>query len=173
METQIPIYHQLLIAEAKRRLFDESAPRILRCLEELSEAAVWERPNPQSNSAGNLVLHLCGNVRQWIVAALGNQADNRQRQQEFDEQGPIPKAELYRLLAVLEADVNTTLDQLQPGDLLRTYAVQGFSETGLSILIHVIEHFSYHTGQLAYLTKARLGTDLGFYRGHDLEAKND
>ncbi|HMQ48826.1 MAG TPA: DinB family protein [Saprospiraceae bacterium] len=155
-------------AEVLRRLFDESFPRLRQCLGELDEAAIWYRPNEHSNSVGNLVLHLCGNARQWIISGLGGMPDTRKRQAEFDEQGPIPVADLEALLDVLEKDIRQVMAQLSPEDLLRERPVQIYVESGLSILIHVVEHFSYHVGQIVYFVKTRKNKDMGFYAGQDL-----
>ena len=160
-----------LIKETRRRLFDESLPRIRKCLAEMTADEIWARPNEQSNSVGNLVLHLAGNVRQYIIATLGGVADVRERQKEFDEKGPLPTAELLDRLEKAMAEVSAVLDRLDPSTLLQTHRVQGFVESGLSILVHVVEHFSYHTGQIAYITKSRKNIDLGFYRGRDLNKR--
>lgn len=149
-------------------MFDECAPRIHRCLNMLPEEAIWRRPNPASNSAGNLVLHLCGNIRQWIGNGLGKLPDIRTRDAEFAEQGPIPRAELLRQLDAVMQTVDQVLNEVTLEDLSATRTVQVYEETGLSILVHVVEHFSYHVGQIAYLTKAYTGEDLGFYAGEDL-----
>ena len=127
------------------------------------------RPNENSNSVGNLVLHLCGNARQWIVSGLGGQADVRQRQREFDEQGPMPKQELLDLIDAVEVDMKQVIDDLKPEELLRMRKVQTFEENGVSILIHVIEHFSYHVGQMTYVVKAMKNVDTGYYSGIALE----
>ena len=159
----------LFVSEIKRRLFEESQVRLERCLNELSEADIWWRPNENSNSVGNLVLHLCGNARQWILAGLGGALDQRRRQTEFDERGPIPRAELIQKVRDVMDEIDEVLDRLKPEDLERPIVVQGFDETGLSILIHVVEHFSYHVGQMAYIVKARLDKQTNFYGGINLE----
>lgn len=160
-----------LIAEAKRRMFDESQARIVTCLRALSVEQVWRRPNAQSNSVGNLVLHLSGNIRQWIISGLGGAADERQRDAEFAERGPMPVEELLQRLNETMHEARATLDRVDPATLLQPRRVQGYSESGLSIIVHVVEHLSYHTGQIAYITKAAAATDLGFYRGQNLNAK--
>jgi uncharacterized damage-inducible protein DinB len=160
-----------LIREAKRRLFEESLPRIRTCLALMSVEEIWSRPNEQTVSAGNLVLHLSGNVRQYIVATLGGAPDLRERQAEFDEKGPLPTADLLGRLEKTMAEASAAIDRLDSEILLRSHHVQGFVETGLSILVHVVEHFSYHTGQIAYIVKARKNIDLGFYRGKDLNKR--
>lgn len=164
------IFRNLLIAETRRRLIGEGVPRIKKCLAELSETEIWHRPNEQSNSVGNLVLHLCGNVRQWVLTGLGKQPDTRQRQAEFDEKGPVPTEELIHRLENVMIEVEKVLDDLTASQLLQTVNVQGFSETGVSVLVHVVEHFSYHVGQITYFTKWKKNMDTGYYRGMDLEA---
>lgn len=159
----------LFTTEIKRRLFKESQVRLEQCLHELSEDEIWWRPNENSNSVGNLVLHLCGNARQWILAGLGGAADLRQRQTEFDERGPMPRTELIECVQQLMVEIDQVLNRLSPTDIERKITVQGFNETGMSILIHVVEHFSYHVGQMAYIVKARLDKQTNFYGGINLE----
>ena len=165
-------YGRALVAETKRRLFKDSMPRIRKCLAHLSEEEIWRRPNAEVVSVGNLVLHLCGNVRQNIVSGLGGAPDDRTRDREFAETGPIPAAELLARLDETMADVDRALDRLDPESLLAIRSVQGFQENAVSILVHVIEHFSYHVGQITYYVKTTKAVDLGYYAGVDLNAKN-
>jgi len=159
---------EALIAECRRRLFDESVPRLKTCLSLLSEDEVWFRPNEETVSVGNLVLHLCGNVRQWIVSALGGVTDTRKRAQEFAEPGPIATSVLLEKLDQTMADVSRVLKEIDPATLLETRKVQGFDESGVSILVHVVEHFSYHVGQISYIVKSRKALDLKYYDGIEL-----
>jgi uncharacterized damage-inducible protein DinB len=169
MKTQIAQIHELVLKEVRRRILGEFIPRIEKCLILLSQDEVWFRPNDQSNSTGNLVLHVCGNARQWICSGLGNQPDNRIRQLEFDERGPISKTVLLDILKSCGEAIQSVLEMVKTQDLTKPITVQGFDETGISILIHVTEHFSYHTGQIVYLTKWLKNADLGFYSGQDLD----
>ena len=162
------VFCDTFLAEIKRRLFEECLPRTRQCLEQLNEDQIWYRPNANANSVGNIVLHLCGNVRQWIGAGLGGQADIRERDLEFAEKGPIPRAVLLAKLATLEKEVEQVLAAVQPEDLLRKRKVQIYEESGLSILVHVVEHFSYHVGQLTYIVKMLKDVDTGYYAGQDL-----
>lgn len=157
-----------LIHEVRRRLFTECVPRLKTCVSLLTDDEIWYRPNAETVSIGNLVLHLCGNVRQWMLSGLGGQPDTRHRQSEFDEPGPIPSNELLQRLDGVMAEVAILLDHLTPRQLLDARRVQGFAETGVAILIHVTEHFSYHVGQITYAVKSRKGIDLGYYKGIDL-----
>ena len=154
---------QSFIEECRSLLTAEYLPRIDLCLQKLSDEAVWWRPNNESNSIGNLLLHLAGNVRQWIGSGIGGAAGDRNRQQEFDERARIPKAELLSNLrsAVQEADI--VLASLDPQRLLDIRPIQGRDVTLLYAILHVAEHFSMHTGQIILLAKAMLSEDLQFY----------
>jgi len=162
-------FHTALLKEIEYRLFDESLPRILTCLDQLTNDQIWWRPNESSNSIGNLVLHLCGNVRQWIGTGLGNFPDQRKRQSEFDERRVLEREVLVSELLSTMMMARSIITDLPEHELLTSRPVQTFQETGLSILIHVTEHFSYHTGQIAYITKWLLDQQLGFYEGVTLE----
>jgi uncharacterized damage-inducible protein DinB len=163
-----PPLHRALVSEVKRRIIGESVPRIRQCLDALSTDEIWHRPNENVVSVGNLVLHLMGNLRQWVLSGLGQQPDRRQRNREFDHVAPLPAAELMRQLDTLMAEVEAVLDRLTPADLVATHRVQGYDETGVAILMHVTEHFSYHTGQITYFVKTRKNVDLQYYGGQEL-----
>lgn len=162
-----------LIVEAKRRMFDESQARVNRCLGRLGEDQVWYRPNGSSNSVGNLVLHLCGNVRQWVIAGLGGAADGRERDAEFAEKGPIPVEALRQMFNETLDEAADVLDGLDPDSLLAKRPVQCYEETGLSIIVHVTEHLSYHTGQITYITKMLTDAHTGYYEDQDLGKTTD
>jgi len=153
----------LFLAEARFHLMQQYLPWLRACLEKLSEEEVWWRPNAQSNSAGNLILHLCGNIRQWIIHGVGGALDERQRAAEFAERGPIPKAELLAQLEATLAEVEQVLQRVTAEELAQPRQIQGLDQTVLSAIFHVVEHFSYHTGQIIYLTKMRTGEDLKFW----------
>jgi len=154
---------ELLIAQFKYRIFEESYPRIQKCLAQLSDEEIWWKPNAQSNSVGNLLLHLEGNMRQWICAGLGKREDTRKRNSEFEEKGPLDRGVLMERLEILQKDVLAVLDGVRAEDLVAMHDVQVYEESGVSILVHVTEHFSYHVGQIAYYVKYRKDMDLVFY----------
>ncbi|MEM8895016.1 MAG: DinB family protein [Bacteroidota bacterium] len=156
------------IKEVNFRLFEESVPRIKKCLAELSEEEVWQRPNDNLSSIGNLVLHLMGNVTQYVVHGIGGAPDDRIRDDEFNAQSPFDKAELISRLEKFEEAARQALTRFKPTDLERTYSIQGFDLTGISVLTHVVEHFSYHTGQITWYTKFLKNKDMGYYGGLDL-----
>src|SRR5580700_10387318 len=154
----------MFLASAQDMLAKQSLPRIVKCLQRLSEEEIWWRPNPASNSAGNIVLHLCGNVRQWIISGLGGAADTRQRDREFAERGPISRQALVTQLRRTVRDACRVLGKLSDDSLDRKYEIQGYLVTGLDAAFHVTEHFGYHTGQIIYITKLKRAQDLRFTR---------
>jgi len=138
--------------------------RITDCLQLLSVEEIWWRPNAASNSAGNLSLHLCGNVRQWIVSGLGGAPDVRVRGREFSERGPVGRRVLAARLHATIREACRVLQRLSPAALTREYTIQGFRVTGVAAVSDVVAHFSHHTGQIIYLTKLKRGRDLRFTR---------
>lgn len=152
--------------------FGLNYPRIKTCLESLSETEVWLKPNENSNSIANLILHLCGNITQYVISGLGGLADNRERSLEFTRHGGLNISELNSLLKKTSDNSIEIINTLGIEDLLKIYSVQGSDISGIAILIHVTEHFSYHTGQIVSLTKALKNIDTGFYKGMDLNKKN-
>ncbi len=147
---------------AEHSLRRHHLPRIERCLEMLPREQIWWRPNESSNSAGNLVLHLAGNVRQWIVAGLGGAADARQRDLEFAERGPVSRARLVRALRSAVLDACKVFRRLSPADLAACYTIQNLPVTGLNAVLHVVEHFAFHSGQIIFITKQLQSRDLRF-----------
>jgi uncharacterized damage-inducible protein DinB len=152
---------------------NENPPRIEKCLALLTEDEVWQRPNQSSNSIGNLILHLCGNIRQYAVSSLGNEPDRRHRDFEFETKGGFTKEELWSKFSETIALAIATISETNGNDWLRNRKVQGFEFSGIGILIHVVEHLSYHTGQIAYYTKELKNKQVGFYDGQDLNIKNE
>ena len=151
---------------------EENTPRIEKCLVELSEAEVWQRPNPALNSIGNLILHLCGNITQYAVSSLGSAPDTRDRDAEFAASGGFSKTELLEKLRQTVANAVDSIRNADASELMRVRLVQGFEMSGIGIMVHVCEHYSYHTGQIAFWTKLLKNKDLGFYAGLDLNVKN-
>ena len=164
---------KLIAQEFKRRVFDESFVRIEKCLQMLSDDEIWTKPNDQTNSIGNLVLHLMGNARQYIISGLGGEKDERKRNLEFQMSSRCSTEELRSKMKSLKVELTEVINGLTHEQLTSTFRVQGFEEKGINIAIHVIEHFSYHVGQIALYTKLIKNKDLGFYAGLDLDAKSN
>src|SRR5713101_6952976 len=154
---------QAFIAQSQYHLAKDFLPKIERCLELLNDQQIWWRANEQSNSIGNLLLHLSGNVRQWIVCGLGDATDSRDRDSEFAQRTQIPRAELFDRLKRTVNEAVTTLARLDPDKLLEKHRIQGLEVSALEAVLHVVEHFSMHTGQIILLTKQLTAPDMRFY----------
>jgi len=158
---------QAFIAHASKFLLGDYLPKIERCLEKLTDEQIWWRANEESNSIGNLILHLCGNARQWIICGVGGAPDNRDRDSEFAQRETIRRDELVSLLRSTLDEVQTTLFNLDPSLLLERRKIQGNDVELLEAIFHVTEHFSMHTGQIIMLTKMMTSDDLRFYEFED------
>ena len=152
---------------SRRKLLEEYWPRLRASVDLLTDEQVWWRPNNASNSVGNLILHLNGNVRQWLVAAFTRSEDARDRPGEFAARQLIPAAKLLDTLGYTMQEVAIVLPGISEPDLLATYRIQGYTVSGLDAVYHVVEHFGMHYGQIVYITKLLRRADLGFYRELD------
>ncbi|HXW62873.1 MAG TPA: DUF1572 family protein [Candidatus Acidoferrales bacterium] len=157
----------LFLDFSRRTLLDEYWPRLRGCVESLADEQVWWRPNEASNSVGNLILHLNGNVQQWLLSSFGHLEDTRDRPAEFSERRRIPSAVLLEKLGRTMQDVSRVLARLTERDLLATLRIQGYTVTGLGAIYHVVEHFGMHYGQILFITKLVRGENLGFYSALD------
>ena len=146
------------------KLMEQYWPRLRECVASLTDEQVWWRPNDQSNSAGNLLLHLNGNVRQWLITSFTRVDDARDRPAEFGERAMISTSALLEKLGATLQEASAVLERLTEADLAALYEIQGYQVNGLHAVYHVVEHFGMHYGQIVYITKMLRGQDLGFYR---------
>ncbi|MEM6864673.1 MAG: DinB family protein [Bacteroidota bacterium] len=152
---------------------DESLRMVKKCLDQLPEEMLWKKPNAVTNSIGNLILHLCGNITQYGIASLHGLDDDRNRDKEFETESGYAKQELFDKLAHTVYTAKSGFLEIAEEELLKKRKVQGFEFSGIGNIVHVVEHFSYHTGQIALWTKLLNNKDLGFYDGFDLNLKNE
>jgi hypothetical protein len=131
--------------------------RIKHCLGQLTDGQVWHRSRPDLNSIGNLILHLCGNLRQWIVSGVGGAADVRNRPAEFAEQGPIPREELLRRLESAVGEARRVLTGVDARQLAEVRRIQGFDVTGAAAIFDSVPHFRGHTQEIVHMTRLQLG----------------
>jgi len=143
------------LAQSREFLSADFFPKIERCLEALSDDDVWWRANESSNSIGNLLLHLDGSTRAWIIGVAGGSPSPRDRQREFDERERIPRSELLSRLRRTLAQADDVLARLDAGTLLERRQARGEEVTVLFAIFHAVEHFSMHTGQIIMLAKMR------------------
>jgi len=153
----------LFLQQSHKLMFRESWPRMRSAVENLTGEQLWWRPNEASNSIGNLLLHLNGNVRQWIVTSFNRREDGRNRSAEFAEKTGGTAAELLARLGATMNEAEQVFLRLTEPDLLAPKEIQGYHTTGLAAVYHVVEHFGMHYGQIIYIVKALEGKDLGFY----------
>jgi len=154
----------LFLDFSRQKLLEQYWPRLRGCVESLSDEQLWWRPNPASNSIGNLVLHLNGNVRQWLVASFNKLEDARNRPAEFSAKDGVSAAALLETLGATMEEASQVLARLTSADLLAPYEIQGYKVSGLYAVYQVVEHFGMHFGQILYITKNLCGEDLGFHR---------
>ncbi|PCJ97205.1 MAG: hypothetical protein COA50_06080 [Flavobacteriaceae bacterium] len=152
---------------------DQSTRMITISLSKIGEDAVWKRPNEHSNSIGNLILHLCGNITQYAIASLGEKEDVRNRDAEFAAKEGYSKEELLKMLNNVVDVAKKTINEASEEQLTTKRNVQAYEFSGIGVVIHVVEHYSYHTGQIAFWVKLLLDQDLGFYDGVDLNEQNN
>lgn len=154
--------------DASRHFLDQSRwyfssyylPKIERCLSQLTDEDVWRRTNDASNSIGNLILHLSGNVQQWIIGGVGNLPYHRDREHEFGERGGFTRAELLERLKETLAKADQVLADVNPDSLLERKEIQGNDVTVMQAILRIVQHFGLHTGQIMLLTKQYTGQDL-------------
>src|SRR4051812_4968291 len=141
----------------------ENLDRIETCLTELPPAALWARDSEHENAVGNLLLHLEGNVRQWILSGIGARPDQRDRPSEFSARTGANAPVLVARLRGTLGEAVALIRSLPHSRLAETVSIQGFDTSVLSAIFHVVEHFSGHTYQIILLTKRFTRKDLGFY----------
>ena len=155
---------ELFVEFSRNKLLNQYWPRLRKAVEPLNEEQIWWRPNPASNSIGNLVLHLNGNMRQWLVDSFNGKHDRRDRPAEFAAEGGLSGADLMGKLGATVDEGLAVLGRLTEAEPTAEYEIQGYRVTGLDAVYQVIEHFGLHYGQIAYVTKMLRDQDLGFYR---------
>lgn len=143
---------------------DQLSGRVQDCLGRLTQEQIWARGSDNENAVGNLVLHLCGNVRQWIGAGIGGRPDQRDRDSEFRARDGVSPAQLCAGLCDAVSAASEIIRNLPPARFTQQLTIQNYNVTVLEAIYHVVEHFSQHTGQIVFATKLLTREDLGYYR---------
>lgn len=138
--------------------------RIESCLGQLTDDQIWWRGAETQNAVGNLALHLCGNLGQWIVSGIGGAPDTRERDAEFAARGEAGRDELVQTLRARVEEAAAVIGAVSEARLHDRIQRQQYDVTVLEMIYHVVEHFSHHTGQIIYATKLLTEQDLGFYQ---------
>jgi hypothetical protein len=155
---------ELFLKFSRDKLIGQYWPRLQAAVGPLTEEQVWWRPNAASNSIGNLILHLNGNVRQWLVDSFNGKDDGRDRPAEFAAASGMAAGELLARLGATIEEADKVLGRLTAEELLAPYKIQGYHVRGLDAVYQVVEHFGLHYGQISYIAKSLTGEDLGFYK---------
>ena len=164
-----------LTGELIALLRDTYLPRLERAVHELPAGDLWWRPHERTTSVGNLLLHLRGNIHQWICCGLGSAPDRRDRDAEFTAHaGAGPDALLHALRATVE-EACRVIARLDAAALAGRVSIQGFELTRLAAVLHVTEHMSWHAGQVAWIAKARAGArhELHYYDDASLQGPSE
>ncbi len=151
------------IERSRHYLATEYRVKVRAAVESLPAGALWWRANEESNSVGNLLLHLAGNVRQWIVSGVGGAADTRYRAAEFEARTGTDAATLLAALDVVLDEADAVLAALTAADLATPRTIQGRDITVLDAVYHVVEHFSGHVGQIVLVAKLHSPGAIHFY----------
>ena len=153
-----------MFADFSAKKLRQMTQRIETCLGKLTPEQIWTRGSEQENAVGNLVLHLCGNVRQWIVAGVGGAPDIRERDAEFAARDVTSSGDLSARLRATVEEAAAVIERVNAARLPERIVVQGYDVSVMEAIYHVVEHFSGHTGQIIFATKMLTSEDLGFYR---------
>ena len=136
-------------------LVDEYLPKIRLCVAPLTDDDIWWRPVHGSNSIGNLILHIEGNARQWILGGVSGRPNERDRDAEFSATQGQTKAELVARLSTSFREIGAAMETVPDASLNEPRLIQGASTTVFRAIYHVVEHVSMHTGQIIQLAKWR------------------
>ena len=152
-----------LFTEFSCRKLRQLSQRIGVCLAKLSDEQLWARNSANENAIGNIILHLCGNLRQWIGHGVAGRADTRDRDAEFNATGGNTVVDLQAHLDAADGDAVSVIEAIAAADLLTIIHVQKYNIPKMEAIYHVVEHFAQHTGQIIFATKLLTGEELGFY----------
>ena len=153
----------LFISRSRYWLTKEYPIKLRHCVKALPRAAVWARPNASSNSVGNLLVHLTGNVTEWILGGVGGQTISRYRAGEFAQKDGRDGPALLDDLEAILAKADSVLASLNATTLERSIVIQGRQTTVAGAIYHVVEHFAMHTGQIILMTKLYAPGKIKFY----------
>ena len=166
---------RLLIEFKQHSVFrlKEGQRMIHLAMEKAKEEQLWLMPGKIGTPLGNQILHICGNMTQYAIASLTDTKDQRQRDSEFSTKGGFTKNELLQKLDHTVAQAIAAIENAPIEAFLNNRKVQGFEFSGVGVVLHAVEHFSYHVGQIAFWVKQLNQLDLGFYTHHDLTQLNE
>jgi hypothetical protein len=151
------------LSDAARNELAEGMRKLEHCISQLSDEQVWWRPRPEMNSIANLMLHLSGNIRQWIIAAVGGAKDVRNRPAEFSDNSHRPKAAILAQLKATVDETDQVLAKLTASELVAPRRIQKFDTNVTGAVVHVVSHFRAHVQEIIHMTRQQLGEKYNFY----------
>jgi hypothetical protein len=166
-----------LYLSTARRVLSEGLRKIEHCTSQLTDDQIWWRPREgqpgEMNSIANLLIHLAGNLNQWILTGVGGAPLTRHRQAEFDDRSHRPPAELLQKLKARVAEVDAVIARQGADDLLQPRSIQNHDTTVLGVIFHVVEHFRGHVQEIIHMTRTQLGPAYKFDFVPDPTRKRD
>ena len=168
--------NNLLLDEFKQNAIfrlEEGQRMIHLAFAKIGEEQLWEIPFAKGLSLGNQLLHICGNMTQYTIASLSDQSDHREREKEFATKEGFTKAELLQRLDQTISLAISSINEASATQYTQLRKVQGFELSGVGVVLHAVEHLSYHVGQIAFWIKLLTKEDLGFYAQYDLTQLNE
>ncbi|HVO75160.1 MAG TPA: DUF1572 family protein [Ignavibacteriaceae bacterium] len=150
------------LEESKYRL-ESSFIRIFHCLDQLNERQIWWKPDERMNSAGILIKHICGNLKQWTIIQMNGSEDHRKRDEEFKDEKKLSKAELINLLKGINKDFISAAENFNPARLSEPKSIQGYKVTIMTAVFRSMTHLEGHVGQIIMLTRLQLGEQYKIY----------
>lgn len=166
--------NEIIISEFKENAIfrlDENLRMIRIAFSKITNDILWKQPTEKGMALGNQILHSCGNLTQYVISSLGEQVDDRDRDLEFSTGSGFNKEELLQQLETTVSKAQEIIQKASIKQYEKSRKVQGFQLSGVGVVLHAVEHFSYHTGQIAFWIKQLTQEDLGFYAGLDLTQK--
>lgn len=150
-----------LITEMRHTL-SKGLHKIEHCASQLSDGQLWWRPRPEMNGIANLMLHLSGNIRQWVIAGVTQAKDTRNRPAEFNDRSNQAKAQVLATLKATVKEADDVLADLTAAKLIEPRRIQGFETTVLGAVLDAVPHFRGHVQEIIHMTRDQLGEKYKF-----------
>jgi hypothetical protein len=144
------------VGEARKTLAG-AHQRIVHAVTQLDESDIWWRPHDSMNAVGNIILHLCGNLGQWVIAGVGGRDYVRDRPAEFAQRGGIAKDQLLARLRDAVSEADDVISKVDPGTLLSPRRIQSFDVAVVAAIFHAVSHFEGHAQEVIYIARLRRG----------------
>jgi len=148
--------------QQQRAIMQECLEKIGHCFSQLEEHDIWWRPYQEHNALGNIILHLCGNLGQWVIHGVTEQPDTRDRPAEFSHRGVIPKQQLLEWLGQTISKADAVIAGLDEQSLLEPRRIQGYEVLVQAAIQNSVSHLVGHTQEIIWVTRLRVGAGYQF-----------